>query len=426
MKQALEEHLKEISKHLKLEVKFETFDCQNDQMPDWTKDIVMTNEFFVCCKDLSIKQRLETVTGRTIFNLNNFIYWFEGENIVEYQYSDCEVDQLKEKKIIESFKKETRLPTFLDQFIFNKLGAIYAPNFQRFDYNLDLNTDEVLKYLGTYFPRSYSESFCIFDNIFQNTDYYKSIIKKEQIDILSVGCGTGGDIIGLLTIIEKYCDFVNQVNIIAIDGNKDALLILSEIVDRFRVHTSKSIHLKCIETLISSIPCIKLEDIEFKKFDFITSFKFVCEIIAMGKGTLDNSYLEFVHKFVPMLSKIGLCVLLDVTTKLDHTAYNPILMNRQVRQSLKDLKEFKILVPTSCSLYCENCYNDCFHQQIFYISHQGRKNDKSKVVYRIIGHNNLVDTILKRKNNIKLLVAKDKYCLYTLEYDKIGDAYSLE
>ena len=67
---------------------------------------------------------------------------------------------------INYLKTNTQLPSWLDDFIFKQLNAEYAPNFQKFDLNLDLTKEENLKYLGTYFPRSYAESFCIFDNIF--------------------------------------------------------------------------------------------------------------------------------------------------------------------------------------------------------------------------------------------------------------------
>ena len=49
-------------------------------------------------------------------------------------------------------------PEWLDNYIFNILKAKYSPDYIRFEYNLNLNKDEVLIYLGTYFPRSYIET----------------------------------------------------------------------------------------------------------------------------------------------------------------------------------------------------------------------------------------------------------------------------
>ena len=49
------------------------------------------------------------------------------------------------------------LPQWVDDLIFDELKAEYAPDHIRFEYNLNLDSKEVLTYLGTYFPRSYAE-----------------------------------------------------------------------------------------------------------------------------------------------------------------------------------------------------------------------------------------------------------------------------
>ena len=48
------------------------------------------------------------------------------------------------------------LPFYLDNLIYGEFfGAQYMPDYQRYEYNLDLSEEELLIYLGTYFPRSY-------------------------------------------------------------------------------------------------------------------------------------------------------------------------------------------------------------------------------------------------------------------------------
>src|SRR5690554_3716276 len=198
MKQELEKHIKNIFDSLGINSPFEVYDCNIDTLPEWTKNIELTNEFIVCCKDFLIQDRLQVFTGKKSFENGNQFYWFEGDSISTINLI-TENDLNFEINKIEFLKTETRLPAFLDDFIFNRLNAIYAPDFQRFEYNLDLTGEEILKYLGTYFPRSYAESFCIFDNIFQNIAYHQIISNKTYLNILSIGSGTGGDIIGLLT-----------------------------------------------------------------------------------------------------------------------------------------------------------------------------------------------------------------------------------
>jgi SAM-dependent methyltransferase len=338
----------------------------------------------------------------------------------------------QEKPMVDYLKTATRLPVWLDDFIFNQLNAEYTPDFQRFEHNLDLTEDENLRYLGTYFPRSYAESFCIFDNIFQNKSYQATIAEKTILNILSVGCGTGGDLIGLLTVIEKYCFTVSTINILAIDGNENALGILKCIVNKFEINTDKKIKLNVVQSVFSSIPEIDFIESEINKqqFDFILSFKMINEIISAGKGTYDNSYYEFTMKFVPLLSKEGLCVLLDVTTKAEHTTFNPILMNQQVNQAIQELKNYQTLLPLSCNRNEKTCVEQCFTQQKFYVSHKRKTKDISKVSYRVIAKTALVNVLITDKETAKYVLQRngqsiDKFCPHSYG-EKIIDGYKLK
>lgn len=426
MKNDLTKHIKEIFNSLGQTAPFEVFDCYNDTLPEWTKNIQLTHEFIVFCQDLSLKQRLQVFTGKNIFENGKYLYWFEGDKIFEAEsLPNIEFQKLEEEKI-QYLKTDTRLPAFIDDFIFNHLKAIYAPDFQRFEYNLDLTGEEIKKYLGTYFPRSYAESFCIFDNIFQNNAYQKTITNKNILNILSVGCGTGGDIIGLITAIEKHFPAVSEINIWAIDGNNEALSILEQIIDKVKLQSSKKITLETKESVINSISDFIFENPPNSKFDFILSFKFVCEIIALGKGNLDYSYFDFVIKFLPMLSGNGLCVLLDVTTKPKHNTYNPILMNKQVNQALKALNEYKTLLPAPCSVYSDRCLFDCFQQKTFTVTHSKHTNDKSRVSYRILVPAKLKEQFGFMVNGTKQLINKDKTCPFTEDGELKMDAYLLQ
>lgn len=426
MKDDLTKHIAEIFNSLGLTDSFEVFDCCHDKLPQWTKDIQLTHEFIVCCQNNSLKQRLEVFIGKNILEKGEHLYWFEGEQIVEPDSFPINEQYKIENEKIEYLKTDTRLPAYIDDFIFNHLNAIYAPDFQRFEYNLDLTGEEIRKYLGTYFPRSYAESFCIFDNIFQNRVYQETITNKQSLNILSVGCGTGGDIIGLITAIEKHFFAVSEINIWAIDGNKEALAILEQIIDKAKVQSSKKITLKTIESVVNSISDFIFENPPNSKSDFILSFKFVCEIIAMGKGRFDYSYSDFVIKFLPMLSSNGLCVLLDVTTKPKHNTYNPILMNKQVNQALRTLNEFKTLLPTPCSVYSDKCLCDCFQQKTFTITHSKHSNDKSRVSYRILLPIELKEKFNFMVNDIKQLINNEKACPFTENGEKTMDAYLLQ
>ncbi|MFW5871629.1 MAG: hypothetical protein ACOCUT_00835 [bacterium] len=425
MKSDLTKHIEEIFNSLDNSDSFEVFDCCHDTLPKWTKDIQLTHEYIVCCQDNSLKQRLQLFIGKTIFENGNYLYWFDGERIIEPDsYPVNEQHQIEDEKI-EYLKTDTRLPTYIDDFIFNQLNAIYAPDFQRFEYNLDLTSEEIRKYLGTYFPRSYAESFCIFDNLFQNIGYQKTVADTKTLNILSVGSGTGGDIIGLITAIEKYFPIISEINIFAIDGNNEALIILEQIVDSVQNQSSKKINLKTKQAIFSSISDFLIENEFNQNFDFILTFKFVCEIISIGKGKLDNSYYDFVMKFLPLLSENGMCLLLDVTTKPKHTTYNPILMNKQVNQAIRELQKYSSLIPTPCSVHGEFCFCECFHQKTFTVTHSKHSNDKSRVAYRLLVSQLLKEKINPKAKNSKQLINNEKICPFTAKGEFTLDAYLL-
>lgn len=432
MKVELEKHISEVLSALQIVGHFEVFDCRVDVMPEWANQIPITHEFLISFDQLSNREKLSAFLQKEIFKNGDRLYWFDGKKFEKEVYQDTFSNDLcvPPSVEIEYLKTETRLPQWLDNLIFNELKAEYAPDFRRFESNLDLDRNENLKYLGTYFPRSYAESFCIFDNIFQNKHYRKEILQKDHLNILSIGCGTGGDLIGLITIIEKYCPKNSTINIWALDGNEEALFVLEKIIERFSLKFLRNIKLKTIKSCITSIAQISIQEINRHAFDFIISFKMLCEVIAAGKGRYDNSYYEFVHKFIPMLSDKGLCVLLDVTTKTEHNnIYNPILKNEQVNQALRELANYRTLLPLSCNKNERICSEQCFTQQKIYISHSQRNNDISKVSYRVIARTMFVNELVTDVEDVEYVLQRngkaiEKICPYSCG-QKIVDSYKL-
>ncbi len=405
----LRNHISAIFIALQIPSSFEVYDCKNDILPNWTEQLQLTHEFLICCDSTVDIKRLQSFLGKPIYMIGNHIYWFEGNGRNEIELTDSDISINNSEDNIDYLKTRTVLPAWLDDFIFDQLNAEYEPDFKRYDYNLYLTKEENLKYLGTYFPRSYAESFCIFDNIFQNSKYQNSLFENKSLNILSVGCGTGGDIFGLLTTIIKYCHNVSNIRIWAIDGNEDALVLLEKIIEQFRKTTTKTIKLHTLKQIFYSVDDIDIQQINQRKFDFILSFKMICEIITTGTDSINNSYYDFVMKFTPFLTSKGLCVLLDVTTKTEHnTSFNPILMNRQVNQALLKLEEFQTLLPLPCNFYERNCMEQCFSQQKFQITHKQKINDISKVCYRIIGRARFISSIVNCRKNIKYAIQINK------------------
>ena len=80
-----------------------------------------------------------------------------------------------------------QLPQWLDNLIFEQLGAKYCRTNDDMTV-IDWNKSDVLNYLGTYFPRSYAESYCIFSEFLRQ--YPSTFAGKTDICIFDFGCGT--------------------------------------------------------------------------------------------------------------------------------------------------------------------------------------------------------------------------------------------
>ena len=107
-------------------------------------------------------------------------------------------------------QEKVTLPQWLDNLIFEQLGAKYCRSNADMTV-IDWDKNDVLNYLGTYFPRSYAESYCIFREFFHN--YPNQFGKKEEISFFDFGCGTGGEIIGFLTALSEFNQEIKKIRI---------------------------------------------------------------------------------------------------------------------------------------------------------------------------------------------------------------------
>lgn len=407
MKNVLFKHIKQIFEALKINVKYSVYDSVNDVLPGWLQSIELTNEFVVCCDATFDKDCLQGFIHKELFKNNNYYYWFEGEPIIRKVHTDEIVVKPFIAQTKNNLKVKTRLSAWLDNYIFGSLNAEYAPDFQRFEYNLNLSHEDNLKYLGTYFPRSYAETFCIFDNIFANDVIKTKYALIDEVSILSVGCGTGGDIVGLITVLNKHFSSVKKVDVVAVDGNKDALEILSQIIQLQKQQLRKEINLTTRQVTFDAITPINTN----ASFDFIITSKFINEIINKGNGSLDNSYYDFARSFTPMLNENGIMMILDVTTKVGVSEFCPILLNRQINKFVNEYPDFVSIIPIPC-IGKDNCHEQCFSQKEFSVSHSKVTNDKSRVAYRILVKKEFLQTLqlVSHDRDTQYQIHPEKYC----------------
>lgn len=258
------------------------------------------------------------------------------------------------------------LPDWLDKYLFEELGAKYQPSYSDMS-NIHDDKEKVLNYLGTYFPRSYAESYSIFSNYFDShlDDYHN----REEISIFDFGCGTGGEIIGLLTVLNEKFKSLKKVRIVALDGNHHALLKYEKILSEFSKNCSFKI-VNCPSPIrIDDFNDLSvLKSVMEEKFDIIITFKAICEFVTEQQFETTNPYEHIINFMLPKLKVHGIILLEDVTTK-----------NSVSQEWLPKMMD-KGLNAIGCNVIGKNeGYN-----QTYMITHSHKSNDVSKVAWRII------------------------------------------
>ena len=352
-------------------------------------------------------QKLSRFMNHEVRAMNpNFVYWEDGEplSIEHHQEKKPEAEEVHltptagENRPKLSFRKsKTTLPHWLDKKIFNEHNAIYSPEHERYEYNLDLNEEELKVYLGTYFPRSYAEMFCIVDNLLQNQRLAEFVQGKECINVLDCGCGTGGEIMGLITALAKHLPQVN-VNVTAIDGNAGSLALLNELIESI---PSRNVHVR-LSTICQTFNT--REDLDKlangkKDYHFVLCDKMICELIS--KQILPgDAYATVANMLTSHIHDDGLLIILDVTTKDEHTGlFYPQLMNNSINDFVRNSRGIETLLPLSCACN-EDCKDLCFMQQTFSVSHSHKTADESRVCYRVLCRKHVKDAVLQNINTI--------------------------
>lgn len=294
--------------------------------------------------------------------------------------------------------KHKLLPKWLDNILYNEFAAVYEPHPQDVVYNPDQPYEFVKVYLGTYFPRSYSEAYCIVNNLLDNANYYDKINGLEEINILDFCCGTGGEIVGLIDVLQSYLPNLKRINIDAFDANPDAIRFLYHLMESVAKSENIRVNININPQglfVSSEQELIDLVNLTNVQYHFIVSFKALNEFVQHGTFANKNAYSLISSYFLPLLSDVGVFILSDVTTKLNEGAFfYPQILNAGINSFVKSHKnEFKTLYPYPCYFNEEIC-NGCYMQDIFTVSHSRKINDVSKVAYRILCRKNFADLIV--------------------------------
>ena len=330
---------------------------------------------------------------------DGFLYWQTGERIVP----QTEEGILDENPNIEETANipsdgtlaDVDFPKWLDKYLFSDLGAKYSPNHSRFEYNLNLNTGEIKVYLGTYFPRSFVEVKSIFEEFSQNSNYLSLVGERTSVSILDLGCGTGGDIFGLLSFLEKYEPPLESVKLLAIDGNQIALRFFEKIMAEFKKHSRLKIDYRIGPVFIESENDLNfVSDVLSDKYDLILSCKAICEMLAKRR-IKNKAYKQTASMLSSKLTDKGIMLIEDVTIKSPATEkFIPYMLNAELNEFVAENDEFATIYPTACKDKESKCINGCFFKKEIRVTHSAKNNDISKIIYRIIGKKPFAENIV--------------------------------
>ena len=422
------------------------FDSSTFDATIWADITTCSTQYIVAVTGMDIEkyaQKISTFLYRNVkIHNSDLIYWEEGQILSsssikeESNQNDFQVNRINNSEqhhtdVIKFRKSKTILPHWLDRFLFDDFKAKYAPEHTRFEYNLNLTDSEIKIYLGTYFPRSYAETFCIYENLFTHQSLYQKLESLSEIRILDVGCGTGGEIIGLIIALSKHFPNHLLISIDACDGNELALTNLKEIVDAIKSHTHHVIKLNLHHKTYLHKTKVDTRDFSENHYEFILCNKFVCELLSQSI-IKDNAYKKVAKSLCPLLSENGIFLLLDVTTKDINTGlFYPQLMNSELNSFVKEHKEYATLLPLACSNF--NCNEQCFIQQTFTVCHSRISCDDSRVCYRLLCHRKFKDEVFPvQLNNVQHIIHPlkfidgDKSGLCKKSYgDKIIDTFNI-
>lgn len=277
----------------------------------------------------------------------------------------------------------------LERIIFEEMGAKYLPQPESATSNLENTESDNLKYLGTYFPRSFVESFHIYDNIFNNQLIFDSLNSKSKIRILDIGSGTGGSIIGLINLIDLRFE-KKEIIIYSIDGNQDALNIQKSLFKKRKeyLQLNNKYKLKIFPFKFETKANFQsiMNDLEInKKFDLIQTFKFINEFYNRDYEESKGFYEQFLKFGENLLVNDGLLIIEDLTYYISPYAYLPAIMNNECKNYFRtELTDLVYILPKCCALWHIDCQiRRCFSKLIYEIKHREANSDISKINYKL-------------------------------------------
>ncbi len=301
---------------------------------------------------------------------------------------------------------------WLDSFIHDDLGATFEKNPTKVMLNLANDNDTNRNYLGTYFPRTCAEFFSIMDNLSQHGVIYNKLAKCKSLNLLSIGTGTGGEVVGVILFLANIRrKNMPKICISYAEGNANASQIFEAVIAKLSEHYDFEVELDGLNYTVGRSNGFPVCD-EETKFDLIVTSKFINELVNCYPQK--KWYKNFLESYTDNLAKDGMLIMSDVTIPV-HQVYLPISMNKEIKEFLKSHDDFDAILPVPCRVYGRKCRCNCFLQAMVQIrtSESWRQGGTvaSKFTYTVITRSALSDTFSKLPDDVCFTVnPRDDMC----------------
>lgn len=262
------------------------------------------------------------------------------------------------------------LPPWLDNYIYSHLKASYCKRNHDIVV-LEWGHREVLEYLGTYFPRSFAEGYKIIQKLVNDKSDY--LVISKAISVLDFGCGTGGELVGMIHALKRAYPCIEQFYIKALDGNTFSLNVLEGLLEKLASEIGIDIVVDPCPVVIDDFDDLStINKVICSTFDYIIVSKVVCEFVTKQQFEGNNPYIHILKVLLQKLNSNGLLYISDITS-YNHTAQEWLgnMMNEAIDKVGGDI------------IHSNRGLNE-----EFIVSHSRKRIDSSKIAWRILSSKN--------------------------------------
>lgn len=217
------------------------------------------------------------------------------------------------------------LPSMFDDFISSKEGTSYCPDAKRVEHNDNATEKDALWYLGNYFPRSFAETFCIFDFALPYA-LEKIIGGRDELSICDVGVGSGGATLGLIWALRKYLSGkgIKRIRLYGFDINEHALNLFSGMLPLMKREWPIDFDVTLRKTKFTAVKIIPADVID-RKVDFVITSKCLQEVASRIFVSIEQIYSRFIEDARSVVSSKGLVAIMEIARPFRSSSLNKAL-----------------------------------------------------------------------------------------------------